>query len=666
MTAPTDSAALSALEALRRYASSPAHDEALMRRMLGEGIRELAAEDAALVDGYLLAAEDVVGTSKSKVQRILAAVKAARKSAPTDRADDYYEPSGITLAAAVRSAGGPAIEGLDLPVGYELGAGLEVYQLVRTRDAVERRLVAPGLICVTDRAVSPTGQVWLGLGWRGPLGWVRHLVPRGTIARREQVSALADLGAPVDGSTLTPVQRWLAAQEACSAIPTRTACESMGWVDPRQPSRGFVLGSDIVGNTAPGDGAEMVGSGTGQALVAAGYSVAGSWESWRTDVWDRVATHPIATIVLLVATVAPVLRLIPEANPFILDLGFSSGTGKSVVTSVASSVWGDPDVTLGRWDGTSRGIEERGRWQGDVPFFMDDSKAVANEDAGRRKIVDLVHAYTDAGGRSRMGQDGRLETLGSIRGILVTMGELSVARMAQNSQGAITRLLTIEEPPWKISGPEGARLVESLRVASSTHYGHAGRRLVEWLARRPEGELRRIRQYYLTALERLRSEHASASGPSQRMMAHVALLDTAANCASQAWGVPRPTEAVRAALMCVLRAGSLANVADRAYDGLVSHIAMNSGRMAGRDAEVPAGVSIIGRWRSTDRHPYIVKTEAEAAVARLGYDAKNVIEQMVRAGLLVPRQARLTRGAGSTPVPCYRVMLRQGDGNVDD
>lgn len=656
----TTDTSIDALQALRAYAALDHHDPAIWRRCLGpDAIQQLADADQAEVDGLILAAAEVQGAGRGALRTLHRAIRDARRSSPSATVVGMdgrpHDPEVVpTLTEALRRAGMASAPALSMPDGYELGPQGEVYELVATRDGVTPRLVSHSILCVTDRSVCTDGQTWLGVGWGGPRGWVRRVVPRTVLTRRPEAEALARHGAPVDSSRLQAVQRWLGAVEAASDLPTRPACESMGWVDPSDPSQGFVVGLDVVGADGASDGVEMVGAYDTVTDVIEGYSLGGTWEGWRTQVWDVLARHPVACSLALVSLVGPLLALIPEARPIMGDLGARSSTGKSVLIGAAASIWGCPSRTVGQWASTARGLEARGRWQGAIPLLMDDTKQIDDEN-GRRKLISMMHAYGDEGGRARMGATGQLEVQGSIRGVLITAGETPIATMAQDSQGAITRLLTVRRPPWEVTGAEGARVVESLRTAIGTHYGHAGRRYAAWLAERTPLEREGIRRHYLRELDRVRADLAGAEGPAHRMAAHVALLSTAATCAHRAWGVPVPVAAVGAAMDAVREAGTIADVATRAHETLVAYIQMHLDRMQGQSSDLPASVSLIGRWRETDDHPFLAAPVVEEVLERAGFDAPNVLDQMADRGLVVRDRRRIRRGRAGRPVGGYEI-----------
>jgi hypothetical protein len=231
--------------------------------------------------------------------------------------------------------------------------------------------------------------------------------------------------------------------------------------------------------------------------------------------------------------------------------------------------------------------------------------------------------------------------------VFVTAGETPVADMADDAQGAITRLLTIREAPWDIEGRDGARLVQAVRAASGLHYGHAGEALVAWLARRTPEEVERMRAKYRALVEE-HQRRAADNGLAQRMAAHLALVEMAAICCGSAWGVPVERAAITAAAEAQVEQGEQADVVTRAYYAVEDYIAARPGGISpSMDYEYPASVRLIGRWHYGEDNPMVTVPALAEALDLAGFDSKNVTRQMLKAGLICRDKQRLVTGGAT-------------------
>jgi hypothetical protein len=660
--------AVGAVETLARYVDGEAHDPGLWSRVMGAGpIRELAEAEASEVDGLLLQARGVVGSPKTEIAELRAAVVRERKAArrrgrqagsggevvgmdgqPVESGGAQQGHASIT--AALEAMDCPdVVEGLRVPSGYVVtGAAGRVYAVKPAKGDEPPTLipVSPTLIALIGRVRAVSGREWLTLTWRRAGRWQRVIAPREVIADRVALTTLIRDGLPADAGTMREVQVWIARQEGANMamLPESLACETMGWVDPKRPGMGFVVGDRVVGAVETGTASEVVGLRPEIAALTGAYQPAGTWEGWIEGVWAPVARHPIAAAMMYLGMAAPLLALVPSAGAVVGDLGGKSSSGKSVCLEAVQSAGGHPQDGLGRWDGTAKGIELRGRQHGGIPLVMDDSKEAAKSPEGRAKITQTVYCYTSTGTRSRTGQDGRLETLGTIRGILLTGGETPVADLASDSQGAIARLLSVRSLPWGEQSERKRAEVDAVRRAALIHHGHALPRLVAWLARRSPEEIERMRARYIGLVEDYQ-RGAGDSGPAQRIAAHLALVHLAGLCCASAWGVPFVAEALSALAAEQVEQVQAADMVSRGYGALESYIGARESQVVGLAGDEQIRGEVVGRWWSHDAHPMISEAAAARALEGAGLDVVNVLRQLRDAGWIDPTRQRMGKGA---------------------
>lgn len=401
------------------------------------------------------------------------------------------------------------------PFGYHL-AGPGIYRRPAKGALV---LVAGAPVVVVSRSIdADTDAVTLLLAWRYAGRWRSATVPRRQALTRDGLLELAGDGLPVTQATATLLADWLGAIDMELQSEPGQSLGRLGWLPD---GSGFAPWS-----------AAVVAPGLGERDALRTYEPSGTWEGWIEGVWRRVAGHR-AEIAVLTSLAAPLLHVC-RATGWTLDLGFKRGSGKTSAQYAAASVWTSRQGIV-TWPKTWAAARSTVEFRTDIPAILDDTKNLGQ--AGFALAKDLLYQVAGEQAQPLGSAGGGTRATRILRTLVISSGETPIADHLQNAQGAAFRILTLGDRPFPEGHGEGVRGVER---ATREHYGHAGRRLVEWLT---ENRHRwdAIADRYVWHVERLAK---GASDDAGRIGGRLALLYVAAEVAEQALGIRPSTQVI--------------------------------------------------------------------------------------------------------------------------
>src|SRR5207249_466503 len=182
--------------------------------------------------------------------------------------------------------------------------------------------------------------------------------------------------------------------------------------------------------------------------------------------------------------VPPLLPIFRAPN-FIVDLANATSTGKTTAARIAASAWGQPDEKLPdsvvqSWDSTKVWLERAPSTMPDLPLFLDDTKRAKRP----RLVADTLYAVAQGRGRGRGNVVG-LDRVRTWRTVAVSTGEAPATSFTQDG-GTRMRCMELRGMPFGRKDDDTRRFVDTLNLAVTRNYGHAGPALVRWLVENPE------------------------------------------------------------------------------------------------------------------------------------------------------------------------------------
>ena len=488
-----------------------------------------------------------------------------------------------------------------IPQGFDLDLGGVYTMTVGPEGDVLREKVCTAPIIITQRGRdTDTGHMQVEVAWTEPAGpgggrpkWRYHTVERAVLFDSRKLVSLISFGAPVTSVNAVDVIRWLTAFEDTNQhkIPLSNGANRLGW----QKDGSFLLPDSHIRldthqelKLFPAEGLDP---------IMRSLRTGGTWEGWL-QVAEMLREHPLAMLAIY-TSVASVLQHITRCSNFAIDWSNETSSGKTTSLRVAASVWGypaddDDEGFIYSWDSTKVWVERAAGFLHSLPLILDETKRVKN----KQHVADVLYDFCSGKGRGRGTLQG-VQTSQSWNTVLLSTGEQRLTSFT-NDGGTRARVLAVQGAP--ITGPpETARVVaDSVKSRLHNHYGHLGRRVVEYLVYHRDAW-----DSFREAFETRRDNYANIANTAVggRLAAYVAAIDLA-QAVCETLGVPEPTTDPLEFLIQAVRDG--ASDADRARDAFVavaSWAITNRHRFWGTRAAASDGMPSngwAGRWDECD------------------------------------------------------------------
>lgn len=393
-------------------------------------------------------------------------------------------------------------------------------------DNLERVAVRPVWVVGYLRDVDGHGFS-LRLAWKQIGGQVeQRVVGAAACVDARGLVGLATHGFPVTSSNARQLAVFIdAALEANETrIPVEAVAHRFGWL----PGGGFLLGSTYFG---PEAGRTSLAPDPGLDQLAAAYTVRGTWRGWLEEVSRPGERSPMLWLSVYNAVASVLIEPLELGDNWSLDRSGETSRGKSTVGRVAFSVWGDPRLRLS-WKTTPVGIEATASLLRNLPLSLDDTKKARKPE----DVAAVVYMHSGGTGkvRGKPGTEGRSVAIRTTERWLSTLdsdGEQSLTSFTQDA-GARARVLVMKGDPL----PDGSTALQ-VGLGCETHFGHLGRRVLEWLSN-PDN-LETARRWWAVVKVKWRDELAEAGPVAQRLSRIVAALHLAKQVV-EAVGCPAP------------------------------------------------------------------------------------------------------------------------------
>ncbi|MFT4045469.1 MAG: DUF927 domain-containing protein [Solimonas sp.] len=220
------------------------------------------------------------------------------------------------------------------------------------------------------------------------------------------------------------------------------------------------------------------------------YAQAGTLEGWRDSVSKPAGSHRRAMFALSCAFAGPLIELAgAESGGFHLVGGSSSG--KTTALRLASTVWGHPSHYWRQWRTTDNGLEALAEDYNDSLLCLDEIGQ-----ADPRIVGDVAYMLANGRGKQRARREGGSRASRMFRVLLLSTGEVgSAAQINASGQrdrpGHEVRMVEVPADAGKGYGlfdsageyDSPRALAGALVESAAQHYGYAGPRFVEHVAR---------------------------------------------------------------------------------------------------------------------------------------------------------------------------------------
>ncbi len=293
------------------------------------------------------------------------------------------------------------------------------------------------------------------------------------------------------------------------SYPRRTTYRFMGWAD-REGRLTYVAPGLSV--TAQGPLPESPAVELESRLRDYGLSWPheAQWPDCLNAFQATLAVFPkeIAATCIAFALLPVIQRFFPAAAPRpALHLVGTYQSGKSELAALMNSFYGafTRDEPPAQWGDTINTVETLGYALADALYWVDDYKTIY---ADERTFTRFLQSYSRGMGRGRLTREAKLRKERPCRGLLLSTGET----MLEGEASVLSRMLSLEVPPWEQRDPQGV----ALREADKLRHLLAGftARFAAWVARQVEqGDLAiRLSKGFAASTEGYRARLTAISG----------------------------------------------------------------------------------------------------------------------------------------------------------
>ncbi len=312
-----------------------------------------------------------------------------------------------------------------------------------------------------------TGSELIDLSFYRDGRWLtKEMIPRQTIAQARQIAALSEFGIGVTSENAKDMVRFLSTVDDRNRqiIPRTETISRLGWVE----GRGFSPYIDGVLYDNAGKFGEAYAS-------VRSFGDYGKWMEIAKKV-RASATRKVVQILMAASAASIALRWTCN-QPFLVHLwSTQSGSGKTVATMLAASLWADP--TSGRYvkslNSTNVAFEQMAAFCNNLPLCLDELQTIQkNSD-----FDDIIYMLGEGTGRARSTRNLGMREQSRWLNVIITNGEQPIT--SESRGGAINRVVSLESQGMLFDGTElepGA-IADTLRQ----NYGFAGQALVKALS----------------------------------------------------------------------------------------------------------------------------------------------------------------------------------------
>lgn len=440
----------------------------LARRLLICGVsKKDATESLQLAYEYFVPYKDdfPLSTIKEKVESASKKVGEGKSKPANEIAEFEIHVNGIS-------------ENKIIPKPFKIGSNATLFEEKEDKDGnVITKLVSRKTPYITKEFHNvERPQVLYEIEWKEHNRIVKEVVPASTIAVRKELLELSDKGFSVNDNNVKKIITYFDQYLLINDIDQHYAVERLGHIKDTfiHPS----LTKDV----------EIMAIDHGEKQLLEGLKIAGTGDTWKNEVFERIKTQPKAVFFVLSSFASVVIKDL-RLQPFIVDLSGTTSQGKTTTLKAAASVWGNEGL-MSEWNATKVSIERKAAYLNSFPLLLDDTRK-ANE----RILKDVIYQFS--GGRSK----GRGSLKGSQReytwnNILLSTGEVSLNEYAKNQGGAAARIIPLIDEPLK----KDHENIIQLHEAMESNYGAIGLDFLRvWLENKKDlvTEYQKFRKFYV-------------------------------------------------------------------------------------------------------------------------------------------------------------------------
>lgn len=384
---------------------------------------------------------------------------------------------------------------------------------------------------------------------------------------------------------------------------------------------------------------------SGRSSAAAGYTVAGTSESWRNSV-ARLAYGNYAMMTGIAAALAAPLIGLAGADGFGIHFYEQSSAGKTTTANVASSLYGNPDLLRLTWYGTALGLANEAAAHNDGLMPLDE----VGQGADPVSVSQSAYALFNGVGKLQGAKEGGNRDLKRWRTVAISTGEMDLETFIatagrKTKAGQLVRLLNI--PLSKAvrfhDHQNGKQHADALKDAYQHHHGTAGREWIKWLADHQQQAIDTVRECEARWRSLIPADYGEQV---HRVGARFAILEAALILGSvvTGWDVQACRDAIQHSYNSWVREFGTGNkehqqIVEQCEAFLNAHGLSRYAPFPYDQSDLP--IRDLAGYRAKGNHDadpmifYTFPAAFEGEIAR-GFNAKQFAETIKNAGMLTP------------------------------
>ena len=384
---------------------------------------------------------------------------------------------------------------------------------------------------------------------------------------------------------------------------------------------------------------------SGRSSAAAGYTVAGTSESWRNSV-ARLAYGNYAMMTGIAAALAAPLIGLAGADGFGIHFYEQSSAGKTTTANVASSLYGNPDLLRLTWYGTALGLANEAAAHNDGLMPLDE----VGQGADPVSVSQSAYALFNGVGKLQGAKEGGNRDLKRWRTVAISTGEMDLETFIatagrKTKAGQLVRLLNI--PLSKAVRfhdlQNGKQHADALKDAYQHHHGAAGREWIKWLANHQQQAIDTVRECEARWRSLIPADYGEQV---HRVGARFAILEAALILGSvvTGWDVQACRDAIQHSYNAWVREFGTGNkehqqIVEQCEAFLNAHGLSRYAPFPYDQSDLP--IRDLAGYRAKGNHDadpmifYTFPAAFEGEIAR-GFNAKQFAETIKNAGMLTP------------------------------
>ncbi|MBK4529391.1 DUF927 domain-containing protein [Enterobacter cloacae] len=384
---------------------------------------------------------------------------------------------------------------------------------------------------------------------------------------------------------------------------------------------------------------------SGRSSAAAGYTVAGTSESWRNSV-ARLAYGNYAMMTGIAAALAAPLIGLAGADGFGIHFYEQSSAGKTTTANVASSLYGNPDLLRLTWYGTALGLANEAAAHNDGLMPLDE----VGQGADPVSVSQSAYALFNGVGKLQGAKEGGNRDLKRWRTVAISTGEMDLETFIatagrKTKAGQLVRLLNI--PLSKAvrfhDHQNGKQHADALKDAYQHHHGAAGLEWIKWLANHQQQAIDTVRECEARWRSLIPADYGEQV---HRVGARFAILEAALILGSvvTGWDVQACRDAIQHSYNAWVREFGTGNkehqqIVEQCEAFLNAHGLSRYAPFPYDQSDLP--IRDLAGYRAKGNHDadpmifYTFPAAFEGEIAR-GFNAKQFAETIKNAGMLTP------------------------------